>query len=153
MTRLPRLVLAAALSAALPGLALAGPVTASGAWVRATPPGAMAAGGFLTLHNPGPGDDRLVGARSPAAARVELHGMEMSGGVMRMHPLAEGLPLPAGATVALAPGGAHIMMMDLAAPVVVGAPVPVTLILDSGAEIAVQMQVVPPGAPKPAEAQ
>ncbi|WP_118134674.1 copper chaperone PCu(A)C [Oceanicella sp. SM1341] len=151
MTRLA-FALAAALCAASPALAQTA-VTASGGWTRATPPGATTAGGFLTLTNSGETDDRLVGARTPDATRVEIHSMEMSDGVMRMRPLEDGLPLPAGATTELAPGGNHIMMMDLAAPVIVGAPVPLTLMLESGAEIAVELQVVPPGAPKPAEAQ
>ena len=43
------------------------------AWTRATAPGAQVAGGYMTLRNAGSAADRLVGASSPAAARVELH--------------------------------------------------------------------------------
>lgn len=80
-------------------------------WVRAMAPNAPAAGGFMVLHNTGDAPDRLVSISSPDAERVEIHEVRDDGGVMRMRPLADGLPLPAGATVALEPGGYHLMLV------------------------------------------
>jgi len=54
------------------------------AWARATPPAARVAGGYLVIRNAGPAPDRLIGASSPAAARVEMHVMGMENGVMKM---------------------------------------------------------------------
>ncbi len=80
-------------------------------------PHAMAGSGtgaaFFTVTNNGAGDDRLVAAESDVAAAVEVHEMKMVGETMEMTPLPEGLPIPAGETVVLEPGGYHIMMIGL----------------------------------------
>ncbi|WP_249977466.1 copper chaperone PCu(A)C [Vreelandella olivaria] len=115
-------------------------------WIRATPPGAGAGGGFVTLTNRGDQDDRLVGATSSITERVEIHTMEMDGDVMRMAPLSGGIEIPAGSTVTLAPGGLHLMFMDLATPIVEGEPLLVTLEFQHADSIDIQLQVVPPGA-------
>lgn len=81
------------------------------AWSRATAPGAPVAGGFLTIVNPGPRADVLLGASSPIAETVELHEMKQEGGMMRMRELRDGLPVPAGGKVVLAPGGYHLMFI------------------------------------------
>ena len=81
-------------------------------WTRATPPGAKAAGGFVTIVNGGEEDDRLISAEAAFAGRVELHTMDMTDGVMKMRHLPEGIPVPAGETVNLAPGGLHVMFME-----------------------------------------
>lgn len=81
-------------------------------WSRATPPGAAVAGGFMTLHNEGAADDRLVSVTTDIAASVEIHQMSMEGGTMQMRELTDGLSLPAGEAVALAPGGYHLMFID-----------------------------------------
>ena len=84
-------------------------VTASDAWCRPAVAGARAVGCYVTLQSAG--EDRLVGAQSPAGARLEIHTMSMDGGVMRMRKLEDGLPLPAGETVALKPGAEHLMLI------------------------------------------
>lgn len=121
-------------------------------WTRATPPGAGAGGGFVTLTNRGDQDDRLIGATSPITEQVEIHTMEMDGEVMRMAPLSGGIEIPAGGTVSLAPGGLHLMFMDLTNPIVEGEPLPVTLEFQHAESIEVQLQVVPPGASLSGEA-
>src|SRR5690606_28257843 len=95
-----------------------GALTVSGAFARATLPNAPVAGGYLTIANGGAEADRLISATSPAAGRSELHEMKMEGDVMRMTALENGIDIPAGGTVTLAPGGLHIMFMDLAQPFV-----------------------------------
>lgn len=117
-------------------------------WTRATPPAARAAGGFVTIHNTGADDDRLVGATSPLGT-VEIHTMDMKDGVMRMRHLPDGLAVPAGGTVMLKPGGDHLMFLGLSEPVVEGMPIPVTLRFEKAGEVMVELEVAPIGARAP----
>ncbi|MBK1624897.1 copper chaperone PCu(A)C [Afifella marina] len=118
-------------------------------WTRATPPSATAGGGFLKITNTGDEDDRLVSASSPISGRVELHTMDMSGGVMKMRQLEDGIPVPAGATVELKPGSLHVMFIDLTAPIEEGANVPVTLTFEKAGSVDVEMSATAVGAPSP----
>src|SRR5215831_15997066 len=72
------------------------------AWIRGTVPGQKGTGAFMEITSKRPA--RLVAAASPAAAVVEVHGMKMEGGVMKMFAV-NALDLPANQTVKLAPGG------------------------------------------------
>ena len=80
------------------------------AWVRATVPQQQATGAFLQIGSAT--DARLVQASSSVAGIVEIHQMSMQGDVMKMQAVAA-IELPAGKTVALQPGGYHIMLMAL----------------------------------------
>lgn len=91
----------------------AGDLAVGHPWSRATPAGAQVAGGFMTIENKGMADDRLVGAASEIAGRVEVHEMAVQDGVMKMRQLEKGLVVPPGQKVELKPGGLHIMFMDL----------------------------------------
>ncbi|TPE51438.1 copper chaperone PCu(A)C [Amaricoccus solimangrovi] len=133
---------AAAATATAPAEAL----SVARGFTRATRPGAPVAGGFMVITNATGRDDRLVGARSPAAGVTQLHEMAMAEGVMRMRELAQGLPIPAGATVALRPGGYHVMFMDLKAPLVEGARIEVTLTFERAGEVTVPLAVLAPDA-------
>lgn len=97
------------------------------AWVRAAPVGATAGAAYVTLTNTGAVADRLIGGASTQAARVEVHEMSMDGGVMRMRPVDGGLAIPAGGTVALKPGGYHIMLIGLKGPLSAGGKLALTL--------------------------
>ena len=97
------------------------------AWSRPTPAGAPTAVGYLTITNHGHIPDRLIGASSSAARSVEIHQMSMTGGVMRMRPVAGGLAIGAGQTIALSPGGYHLMLIGPKRPFKAGEHVPVTL--------------------------
>ncbi len=108
-------------------------------WTRATPPAAKVAGAFMSFTNEGGAADRLVGGSSPIAEKVEIHTMEMAGGVMKMRPLADGLEVPAGAKVELAPGGIHIMLIGLKQPIAEGDKVPLTLTFEKGGDIEVEL--------------
>ena len=110
-------------------------------WTRATPPTAKAGGGFLTITSKGTTPDRLIAARSPASTKVEIHEMKMDGSVMRMRELENGLEIPPGATVALKPGGYHIMFMDLKAPFAKDAKIPVTLVFEKAGSVDVVLAV------------
>jgi len=115
-------------------------------WARATPPTAPSGGGFLTVNNTGTTADRLVSATSPAAGQIQIHEMKMDGTIMRMRELENGLEIPPGATVALAPGGLHLMMMGLKAPLKEATRVPVTLVFEKAGKIDVELSVMALGA-------
>lgn len=119
-------------------LLAATPVKIEDPWTRATPPGARVAAGYLKITSGAA--DRLIGASSPRAARVELHVVEMTGGVMRMRQV-KGYDIPAGGSFELSPGGAHLMLVDLKAPFKEGAKIPVTLRFEKGGEVKVELQV------------
>ena len=94
----------------------AGDLVITQAWSRATPGGAKVAGGYLTIENKGSAPDRLIGGSSDIAAKVQVHEMATNNGVMTMRPLDSGLTIEPGKTVTLAPGGYHLMMLDLKGP-------------------------------------
>jgi hypothetical protein len=120
-------------------------------WSRATPPGAAVGAGYLTIVNEGAEPDRLVAATAAIAGRVQLHTMAEEGGVMTMRPLPDGLEIPAGATVELAPGGNHLMLMDLAGPLKEGERVPGTLRFEKAGTLDVEFAVGPMGGPEGGE--
>lgn len=103
------------------------PVQVQDAWARATVANQSATGAFMKLT--APAATRLVEARSPLAGIVEVHEMKLEGDVMRMRAVSV-LPLPAGQTVELKPGGYHVMLMDLKGPVKAGDAVPLTLVFE-----------------------
>ena len=96
-------------------------------WVRATVAGQSGTGAFLTLQ--APQGERLIAVKSPAAGVVEIHEMRMDNDVMRMRAI-PALELPAGEQVKLAPGGFHLMMMDLKQPITAGQTLGFTLTLE-----------------------
>jgi copper(I)-binding protein len=117
-------LLAAGVLATFNALAQAPAVKVEGAWARATVPGQKGTGAFMTLT--AQQGFRLVGVASPVAGVAEIHEMKMEGDVMRMRAITA-LDLPAGKSVALRPGGYHLMLMDLKQPLVKDTQVPVTL--------------------------
>jgi periplasmic copper chaperone A len=127
-----------------------GTILVSQAWSRATAPRAQVGAGFLIIRNTGAGPDRLLSANSPRAAKVEIHTMSMKGGVMRMRPLPGGLDIPARSVATLAPGGNHLMLIGLKAPLKQGERVPATLRFAKAGSVQVQLTVAAAGAPAPA---
>jgi len=99
-------------------------VSVKDAWIRGTVQGQSATGAFMELT--GQSNARLVGAASPVAKTVEVHNMKIENGVMKMFPV-EGIDLPAGKPVKLAPGGYHVMLMGLQQPLHAGDKVPLKL--------------------------
>jgi copper(I)-binding protein len=82
----------------------------SNAWIRAAPPNATVAGGFLSIENSGT-EDRLISITSTAAKTVEIHEMSMQGDVMQMRQLTDGVVIPANKNISLKPGGIHLMFI------------------------------------------
>jgi len=109
-------------------------------FARATPPGARAAGAYLTVENKGATPDRLIAASSPVAGIVEVHEMAMDGGVMKMRVI-PGIDIKAGSKVDLKPGGYHIMLMELKQPLKNGDRFPLTLTFEKAGKIEVSVWV------------
>jgi copper(I)-binding protein len=127
--------------------AAAGVLVATGGWVRATPPGMPMLAGYVTLANGGDAPVTLVGASSPAVEAVELHRTEIVDGVSRMRAAGE-LVIAPDETLALAPGGLHMMLMRPVAPISAGDTVEVTLDLGAAGTqvLALPVQAAAPGA-------
>src|SRR5690348_9692952 len=127
----------------------AGDLLISQAWSRQTPSGAKVAGGYLTVENKGTTADRLVSGSGDVAGRIEIHEMAMEGGVMTMRPVDKGLVIDPGKTVKLAPGGNHLMLMDLKTPLKQGDKVPLTLQFEKAGKVSVSLDVQGIGAQAP----
>ncbi|MDP1583859.1 MAG: copper chaperone PCu(A)C [Bradyrhizobium sp.] len=130
----------------------AGDLVISQAWSRATPGGAKVAGGYVNIANKGAAADRLVGGSADVAGKFEIHEMSMNNGVMTMRPLDKGLVIEPGKTVKLAPGGYHLMLMDLKGALKQGDKVPVTLEFEKAGKVKVSFDVQGVGAQAPAGA-
>lgn len=118
-----------------------GTLEISAGFTRATLPNAPVGAGYLTITNKGTADDTLVSASSPVAGMTQIHEMKMEGDVMKMNEIEGGIVVPAGQSVMLAPGGLHIMFMDLKEPLVEGAKVPVTLSFATAGTIEIELVV------------
>jgi copper(I)-binding protein len=117
-------------------------------WTRATPPNAQAAAGYLTITNKGGAADKLVGAASPSAEKTGLHEMAIDNGVMKMRPV-EGIDIPAGGSVTLAPNGLHIMFTGLKEPFKEGSKLPVTLTFEKAGKVETFLHILAVGATGP----
>jgi len=128
----------------------AGDLVITQAWSRATPGGAKIGGGYLTIENKGSAPDRLLGASADVADRVQIHEMSVNNGVMTMRPLDKGLAIEPGKTVKLAPGGYHLMLLDLKSPLKQGDRLPVTLEFEKAGKVKLSLDVQGVGAQRPA---
>ncbi len=113
-------------------------------YARVTVAGQPIGGGFLKLSNRG-GDDKLLSATAAVSASVEMHTMNMDGDVMRMRQV-DAIPLPAGKTVELKPGGYHLMFVGLKAPLKAGEKFPLKLKFEKAGEVEVIVNVEASGA-------
>jgi copper(I)-binding protein len=134
-------------------------ITVEGAWARTSPMMASAGAAYMTLTSSV--DDRLTGVAVDAgiAATVELHETVMAGGMtgdtsgdtsgsmpvtteptMMMQPV-DGIDLPAGTAVELKPGGYHIMLLDLVAPLEMGQTFTITLTFEQAGSVEVPVTV------------
>jgi len=128
----------------------AGDLVITQAWSRATPGGAKIGGGYLTIENKGSAPDRLIGGSADVAGKVEVHEMAMNNGVMTMRALDKGLAIEPGKSVKLAPGGYHLMLMDLKSPLKQGDKLPVTLEFEKAGKVKLSFDVQGIGAQAPA---
>ena len=102
-------------------------VTVQDAWIRATVPQQKVTGAFMKITSTA--NVHIVAIKSPIADRAEIHEMKMDSDVMTMRAVPT-LPLGAGKSVSLAPGGYHIMLFGLHQQVKAGDSVPLTLIIE-----------------------
>ncbi|MES2281500.1 MAG: copper chaperone PCu(A)C [Pseudomonadota bacterium] len=143
-------LIAALLALSASAFAQTASVKVDKAWARATVQGQKGTGAFMSLT--AAEGTKLVGLTSPVAGVAEVHEMKMEGDVMKMRAVAGGLDLPAGKTVELKPGGYHVMLMDLKAPLAKDSTVPMTLLfknargVESKLNITVPVSVTAPGA-------
>lgn len=122
------------------GAARAADLRVTDAWIREAPPGAAVHGGFAKIDNPGATAVHIVGVESTAFSSAEMHEMSMDGGVMRMRAL-ERVDIAAGARFEFAPGEQHLMLFGANRSIKAGEHVPVTLLLEGGARVAVDFEV------------
>jgi copper(I)-binding protein len=140
-----RLLLAPAalalLRAPLAGAQATGGITVEQAWSRPTAAGMPNGAAYLVARNAGSRADRLVGATSEVAERVELHGHTIDAqGVAMMRPV-EAIEVPAGGQAELRPGGLHLMLLGLRAPLAEGTSFPLRLRFAEAGEVEVTVSV------------
>ena len=129
------LTLTIQLAAAASGLRVETP------WARASLGGVKNAIVYGAVVNEGPDAVKIVGGTTPVASRVEFHIHAMDGSVMTMRQL-DSIDLKAGETATLKPGGLHIMLIDLKRPLKEGESFPLTLTLDGGGSLALEVKVL-----------
>ena len=118
-------------------------VSVQDAYVRLAPPNAPATGAFMVIKNNGDKDVKVLKADNPVSKVTELHTHLNEGGVMKMRPVPS-IEVKAKGQAVLQPGGLHVMMIDLKAPMKEGDVVPITLTFDDGSSKQVDAKVVRP---------
>ncbi len=117
-------------------------------WARASIGTSRPGAAYFTVTNAGAVGDVLLEVRAAISGKAEVHEMTMQDGVARMGP-AGALAIPAGETLTLAPGGLHVMLMDLKAPLVEGEALPLTLVFETAGEVQVSAPILGLGARGP----
>lgn len=112
-------------------------------YVRLAPPNAPATGAFMVIRNNGDKDIKVLKADNPVSRVTELHTHLNEGGVMKMRPV-PAIDVKAKGEAVLKPGGLHVMLIDLKAPMKEGDVVPITLTFDDGSTHKVDAKVVRP---------
>lgn len=122
-----------------------GDIAVSAPWARATPGPLRIGVAYMTIANRGSAPDRLLRVETPVAGRAELHTTVTQNGVMQMRTV-ESVALPPGHTVQFAPGGMHIMLIDLKAPLEEGGRFDMQLIFERTGGVDIQVPIVGVGA-------
>ena len=95
---------------------------------------------YLEIRNRGAADDRLIAVSTPLSTKVELHRSTMEEGIHRMERV-ESIVVPAGGTVELAPGGLHVMLIDLKFMLMAEETIPVTFTFERSGAITTGVSV------------
>ena len=117
-----------------------GALTIDHPWARATPGQAKNGAAFVTIHNGGANGDQLVSAAAEVAKRIELHTHMHKDGVMQMREV-EAIEVPANGMATLKPGGYHVMLIGLHAPLKEGERFPLTLTFKEAGSVTVEVAV------------
>lgn len=138
-----KLLSAAALAACMSTAAFASDmaIKVTDSYARSASPASKTGAAFISLMNLADSDDRLVGAASPAAKRVELHTHLENDGIMKMVHVEEGFPVEAGGMLMMQRGGQHVMLMGLTGALEQDAMVPVTLTFEKAGDIEIMVPV------------
>jgi len=118
------------------------------AWARETVAGQGSTAAYLTISNEGTADDRLVSIVAAEPTKAAIHSTENSDGISRMRELGSGLAVPAGTTVELKPGGTHVMITQLGAPLRRGENLRLRLRFEKSGEKPVDVTVAPATGPE-----
>ena len=132
----PNILAALMLGFFAPGASADGDIQIQDPWVQAAPPSAKVLAAYLEIKNNGKKQQALTGISSPAFGQIEIHRSVIHGNMAHMEHLKE-LAIPPNASVAMQPGGLHLMLMDAKKPLNAGDQVPMTLIFGNGEKIAV----------------
>ena len=128
----------------------AGDLVISQPWSRAAPHGAETASSYLTIENKGAAADRLVGASTDAAEKIQIEQISMVGGGMQLKPVTGGLAIGPGEKLVLAPGGNRLGLLKLKSALKKGSKVSMTLAFEKAGQVAVSFDVLSPAAKGPA---
>ncbi|MDX5384069.1 MAG: copper chaperone PCu(A)C [Rhodobacterales bacterium] len=135
-------ILAAAAAAFLAMPAFAAEIEVHDAYARSASEMAVTGGAFMVIYNRGDAEDRLIGASSDAAEKVELHThKEDANGVMRMVHVEEGFDLPANGQIVMERGGHHVMFLGLKEPMKQGDVIDLVLTFEKAGDVPVQVEV------------
>ena len=122
-----------------------GDLTIDHAWARATAASAKNGAAYVTVHNHGMTEDRVVSAASAVAKRTELHTHMMEGNIMRMRQV-DHVPVPAHGMAEFKPGSYHIMLMGLHHPLEAGSSFPITVTFEKAGSVTIDFKVEAMGA-------
>jgi copper(I)-binding protein len=120
-------------------------INVTNGWVRETPPGARNAAAFLTLNNTGSTARTItdVQCQTTVAARCEVHEHIHNNGAMRMQKVLTPLNIPANGKLLFAPGGYHVMLLELTKPLLAGTTVELVFVFDDQSTYQAQLPVKP----------
>jgi copper(I)-binding protein len=123
-------------------------VEIANAWARETVAGQTSTAAYFTVINKGTADDRLVSVSVPDPAKASVHVTENSGGVSHMREMSSGLALPPGSTIELKPGGTHVMITGLQAPLRRGGTLKLRVRFAKSGEKPIEVRVAPATGPE-----
>lgn len=118
------------------------------AWARETVAGQTSTAAYLTITNKGTGDDRLVGVSVPEPAKASVHATENRSGITHMREMNPGVAVPAGVTIELKPGGTHVMITGLQAPLRRGETLRLSLRFEKSGDKPIDVRVAPASGPE-----
>ena len=142
-----RLILAALLLASC-GQSGSPNVQIDEAWARETVAGQTSTAAYLTMTNTGTADDRLLSVSVAEPVKASVHATENSGGISQMREMSSGVAVPAGSTIELKPGGTHVMITGLQAPVRRGETLKLSLRFEKSGEKPIDVRVAPASGPE-----
>ena len=110
-------------------------------WSRPLPEVSVNGAAYMNIHNQSAKPDRITGAASEIAEKIEIHTHVNEGGLMKMVHLEHGAELPPGEMVTFQPGGLHVMLLGLTSPLKVGLEYKLTLMFEVAGEMEVTVRV------------